>query len=131
MASTGQPPTRGLVAAVADGEGGAGAGGPQIDPGRRDAREAGAAGAVLVVVTEVEVLVEVEGAVLVREVVGGTEVAAPATTGLPGPPVGPDTTGDHSHPSPTPTPTASSIAATSPATTMRRRPLPAPADARP
>jgi hypothetical protein len=95
------------------------------------ASDAGAAGAVEVVVTEVEVLVEVEGAVVVGDVVGATEVAAPATTG---PPDRPPRTGHRRRPfppSPTPTPPASSIAAMSPATTMRRRPFPAPADAWP
>ncbi|HEX7148878.1 MAG TPA: hypothetical protein VF512_15325, partial [Actinomycetota bacterium] len=78
--------------------------------------------------TEVEVLVEVEGAVVVGDKVDATEVAAPATTGPPPwPSVGLDSAGARSHPNPTPTPTASSIAAISPATTVRRRPLPDPA----
>src|SRR5215208_220746 len=91
------------------------------------ASEAGAAGVVvLVVVAEVEVLVEVEGAVVGVEA-GAVEVAAPATTGPPPwPSDGLDSAGDRSHPSPTPTPTLNSIAATSAATAMRRRPLPAP-----
>jgi hypothetical protein len=47
--------------------------------------EGGAAGGgvVVLVVTEVEVLVEVEGAAVVGVEVGAVEVAAPATTGPP------------------------------------------------
>jgi hypothetical protein len=48
------------------------------------ASEGGAAGVVvLVVVTEVEVLAEVEGAAVVGAEIGAVEVAAPATTGPP------------------------------------------------
>src|SRR5918992_1127737 len=97
--------------------------------GRPPGEGLGAAGAgvVVLVVTEAEVLVEVEGAVVVGDEVGATEVAAPATTGPPWPSVGVDTAGDRSHPKPAPTPPASSIAATSPTTAMRRRPFPDPA----